>query len=75
MQRTCEGGQSAYSQVPGRRSEGRDVHAKATTAVAAATVGAVGTAIKVRFLPCVAATGGRRGGAEKAVVAGERSGG
>ena len=26
-------------------------HAKATTAVAATTVGAVGTAIKVRFLP------------------------
>ena len=59
-------------------------HAKATTAVAAATVGAVGTAIKGSFLPCVAAipwgaagrSGGeeRRGGAEEGVVAGERMG-
>ena len=72
---------TARCQVGVARVEGRGGHVKATTAVAAATVEAVGTAIKVRFLPCVAAVprgaaaGGRRVGAEEAVVAGERSGG
>jgi hypothetical protein len=66
---------TARCQVGIARVEGRGGHAKATTAVAAATVGAVGTAIKVRFLPWGAAAGGRRGGAEEAVVAGERGGG
>ena len=43
----------------------------ATTAAAAA-VGAAERAIKGRFLPWVAAAGGRRGGAEEGVGAGER---
>ena len=52
----------------GRGSRGTRGHAKATTAVAAATVGAVGTAIKGSFLPCVAAV-------PSGAVAGGRSGG
>jgi hypothetical protein len=65
---------TARCQLGVARVEGRGGDAKRTTALAAATVGAVGTAIKVRFLPWVTAVGGRRGGAEEAVVAGERMG-